>query len=350
MGYVSKYITHPDVKNINMIHQHINEVHSLFIEAGFIQSEDIGQYDLNSILEIDYNQFLESTSYGDFVDVGILVFDFPDFYDDDGCDLKLKIGVVFSIIKNTAYNTPHLSEVSLRLHHRYFITTITNGEASPLSPFTTFNAGYYISHATNTDTYRGLTYTNSAYNSVLSYDKISKTLYLNICPYYRWGHNNYNTYGSLGFIIGTMCRDKHDMFYNGTDCSFMFAIPYNTSSSSTISNNIITWYSLSQTGHKTCDILNTPLSLTSNALVNGTAYYQNFYTQTKDTSYVSPSKNIIIANSNFTGGHNIVSKVTYDGEDIGSFITVDLLTFTRTYMNTDTSNNYRFLVRISSNE
>lgn len=349
MSFVKKYIAHPDVKNPATIHNHINEVHSLFLEAGFIQSEDIGQYDLNTPLDIDYATYLESTSYGTYNDVGRLVFDFPDYYDDDGCELKLKIGVVFSIIKNTAYNTPNLSEVSIRFHHRYFLTTITNGESSQVAPFSLYNAGYYIYNTSNTVSYRGLSYTNSAYNSILSYDKISKTLYLNICPYYRWGHNSNNSYGSLGFMVGTMCRDKHDKFYNGTDCSFMFTIPYLTTSGGTGTSQIV-WISLSQTGTKNCDILNTPLSLTANALSNGTAYYQNFYTQTKDSSYISPSKNIIIAHKDFVGAHNTVSKVNYDGEDIGSFIAIDALTFALVYMNADSSNNYRFLIRVSTNE
>lgn len=349
MGFAKKYITHPDVKNINKIHAHINEVHSLFLDAGFIQSEDIGQYDLNGTLDIDYSQFLESTSYGTFVDIGRFVFDFPDYYDDDGCELKLKIGVIFSIIKTTAYNTAYLSEVAISLHHRYFITPITNGESSPMPPFTTYNAGYYMYSTTNSTAYRSTDYSNSSLPSILSYDKNSKTLYLNICPSYKFGNYTYNATASLGFIIGTMARDKYDRFYNGADCSFMFTIPY-FSTASTISSHLLVWNSLSQTGVKTCDILNTPLHLGAYALVNGTAYYQNFYTQTKDSSYVSPSKNIILVHNVFSGSHNIISKVTYDGEDIGSFITVDLLNYTRGYMNSDSGNSYRFLVRISSNE
>lgn len=351
MSYVTKYISHPDVKVPNTIHKHIKEVHSLFLEAGFTQTSDVGQYDVTApSLDYDYEPFLSSTSYGSWSDVGRIVFDFPDYYDDDGCELKLKIGLVFSVIKNTAYSSATLSDVSLRFHMRFFITTHTNGESQVVSPYQLFNHGYYMSHATNDVANKGLGSTNSALNSIVAYDKKAKSLYINICPYYRWGYNANSGYSSLFFMIGTMAIDGKGVFYKGEDCTFMFAAPYLSTASAAISSAQITWNRLSPTGYNTADIPNTPLNLAANALVDGNAYYQNFYTQTKMSGYVSPSKNILIAHKDFVVSHNNIVKIYQDGEYMGDFATVDLFTYSRTYMATDTSSNYRFLVRVNTDD
>ena len=349
MTYVTRYIDYPNVKNPHSIHNHIKQVHSMFIDAGFTQSSDVGQYDIYaSSFEYNYEQFLNLSSYGTWDNIGTLVFDFPDFYDDDGCDLKLKIGIVFSIIKNTAYSTSNVDDVSIRFYQRFFLCTSTNGESLPSEPHTIQNQGYYLYHGTNDVANKSFAYTNSANYSVVAYDKLSKSLYINICPYYRWGYNATNGYSSLFFMMGTMAIDGKGNFYKGTDCTFMYSAPY--INSNTYTQAQITWNKLSNTGNTSATILNTPLSITANALTEGNAYYQNFFTQTFSGSFVSPSKNILIANSKFTQAHNVVSKIYQSGEYIGDFICVDPYTYSRTYMSTDTSYDYRFLVRVSTDD
>lgn len=351
MAYVNRYVEFPNVKRPQSIHNHIKQVHSMFIDAGFTQSSDVGQYDTSTAsLEYDYEPFLNSTTYGSWSDIGTIVFDFPDYYDNDGCDLKLKIGIVFSIIKNTGYNATTLDDVSLRLHQRFFLCETTNGESLPSAPYSVQNHGHYMYIASNDIANKGLGYNNSANNSVVSYDKVSKTLYINICPYYRWGFNAYNGYSSLFFMMGTMARDGKGEFYKSDECTFMYAAPYFTVNNATISQAQITWNRLSKLGTSVANILNTPMSITANALIDGNAYYQNFFTQTHSSSFVSPSKNILIAYNNFTQAHNIVSKIYQDGEYMGDFICVDSYTYSRTYMASDTSYNYRFLIRVATDD
>lgn len=349
MAYSQKYVTYPNVRDMDSVHKHIQDVHSLFMDAGFIQSSDINQYDITNKSDYDYSLFLDSTSYNTFYDMGRLVFDFPDYYDEDGCALKLKIGIIFSVVKVTPFSTPTLSNCPIVFYHRFFISPVTDGESNVLAPFSTYNQGLYIYHSSNTNT--GLGYTNSANNSIVSYDKISKTFYLNICPYYRYGHSQYNGYSSLSMIFGTMATDKYGKFYDGNECTFNFFMPYYSYSTGVNNGTFESCaYELDLTGTSKVSILNTPMTVTANALPNGCAYYQNMFCQTKQSSYVSPSKNILIVHNNFSHAHNTITDLKYDDEHVGRFISVNIFTYARAYLNSDTSGYYNILVRIPDNE
>lgn len=346
MGFAKKYVTYPNPQDPENLALHIRETHDLFVSAGFIQTGDVGQFDTTADRVVfDYSVFTDTTSYGTTYDV--VPYDFPDFYDNDGNDFKLKIGIVFNIIKNTAYSNGDIKQVSLDIRHHVIITDSTNGEGLPLNGgHGAFATGGYLYSPQNTVSFKSATYTIFSYDSVVSYNKETKSLYVNICPNHRYGYSTRIRELSCIMLIGAYARDTKDQLYDGVNNTFICHWNYQATNDGDygIPNQI--WYRIHKGGRSTQSIINQPMSLVSSVLSNGNYYYQNLYTQTAGNSYISPCKSILISHRDFSVSHNTILYAEDDDGIVGRFIGVDTYNYNKSIVYGDSSGTLTLLVRI----
>ena len=348
MGFAKKYVTYPNPQDPINLATHIRETHNLFVDAGFIQTGDIRQLDTTSqSVSFDYSIFTDTTSYGTVNEIGRLWYDFPDFYDNDGNDFKLKIGIVFNIIKNTAYSNGDIKQVSLDIRHYVIITDSTNGEGLPLnSGHSAFSTGGYLYSGQNTVSFKSASYSLFSYDSVVSYNKETKSLYVNICPNHSYGYSTRTRGISCIMLIGAYARDTKDQLYNGVNNTFICHWNYQATNEGDYSIPNQIWYRIHKGGRSGQSINNQPMSLVSSTLSNGNYYYQNLYTQTAGNSYISPCKSILIAHKDFSVPHNTILYAEDDDGIVGRFIGVDTYTYNKSIVYGDSSGTLTLLVRI----
>lgn len=238
--------------------------------------------------------------------------------------------------------------MSINFFHNICITDSTNGESRTAnSNMGQYRHGYYLPSSTNDTTRKSYPHTQNTIHSIVSYNKTTKTIYINICPNYRFGFSGLTTNCSLSLLVGTYARDFDDELYVGVDNTFNWLRNYIGASNDTnTSITTMSYYRSSSNSTLSLTQLNLPMTLVSTILTNGNTYFQQLMTQTTTSGYVSPSKNILMCHRDFAPSHNQTFNAYVGDEYVGRFVCVDVYNFNKSYLVGDSTGVIVLLVRV----